>query len=95
MFFWTLAGQTLGMRLLGIRVIDFEGDPHLDMRTAVRRLFGVVLSILTLGIGFLMVLFSDRRRGLMDRIANTVVILVDREGQPVSASRRAALESRY
>ena len=53
LFFWTLAGQTLGMRLLGIRLIDFHGDPHLAMRTAVRRLFGVVLSVLTLGIGFL------------------------------------------
>jgi uncharacterized RDD family membrane protein YckC len=95
LFFWTLAGQTLGMRLLGIRLIDFRADPHLDMRTAVRRLIGVVLSVLTLGIGFLMVLFSDRRRGLMDRIANTEVILVDRDGQPESASRRAALESRY
>jgi uncharacterized RDD family membrane protein YckC len=95
LFFWTLAGQTLGMRLLGIRVIDFKGDPHLDMRTAVRRLVGVVLSVLTLGIGFLAVLVSDRRRGLMDGIANTEVILVDREGQPESAARRAAFASRY
>ena len=95
LFFWTLAGQTLGMRLLGIRIIDFREDPHLDMRTAVRRLLGDVLSVLTLGIGFLMVLVSDQRRGLMDRMANTEVILVDREGRPESAARRAALESRY
>ena len=95
LFFWTLAGQTLGMRLLGIRLIDFHGDPHLDMRTAVRRLFGAALSILLLGIGYLMILVSDRRRGLMDRIADTEVILVHRDGQPESASRRANLESRY
>jgi len=95
LFFWTLAGQTLGMRLLGIRLIDFQADPHLDMRTAVKRLFGAALSILLLGIGFLMILVSDRRQGLMDRIAHTEVILVDRDGQPESASRRAALESRY
>jgi uncharacterized RDD family membrane protein YckC len=95
LFFWTLAGQTLGMRLLGIRIIDFDADPHLDMRTAVRRLLGFVLSVLTLGLGFLAVLVSDRRRGLMDGIANTEVILVDRDGQPESAARRAALESRY
>jgi uncharacterized RDD family membrane protein YckC len=95
LFFWTLAGQTLGMRLLGIRIIDFHEDPHLDMRTAVRRLLGDVLSVLTLGIGFLMVLVSDQRRGLMDRMANTEVILVDREGRPESAARRAALESQY
>jgi uncharacterized RDD family membrane protein YckC len=92
LFFWTLAGQTLGMRLLGIRVIDFEGSPRLGSRTAVRRLIGIVLSVLTLGIGFIAVLFSDRRRGLADGIANTEVILVDRDGQPESAARREALE---
>jgi uncharacterized RDD family membrane protein YckC len=91
LFFWTLAGQTPGMRLLGIRLIDFDGSPRLTMRTAVRRLIGVVLSAIPLGLGFLMVLVSDRRRGLMDRIANTEVILVDRDGHPESAARRAAL----
>jgi len=92
LFFWELAGQTLGMRLLGVRLIDFEGSPRLSTRTAIKRLIGIVLSILTLGIGFLVVLFSDRRRGLMDRIANTEVILVDRDGRPESAARREALE---
>jgi uncharacterized RDD family membrane protein YckC len=92
LFFWTLAGQTLGMKLLGIRLIDFEGAPRLGSRTGVRRLFGIFLSVLTLGIGFVVVLFSDRRRGLPDRIANTEVILVDRDGHPESAARRAALE---
>jgi uncharacterized RDD family membrane protein YckC len=92
LFFWTLAGQTLGMRLLGIRLIESDRTPRLRRRTAIRRLFGVVLSILTLGLGFLVVLVSDRRRGLMDRMANTEVILVDRDGQPESAARREALE---
>jgi uncharacterized RDD family membrane protein YckC len=92
LFFWTLAGQTPGMRLLGIRLIDFEGSPRLGARTAIRRLVGIVLSVLTLGIGFLIVLVSDRRRGLMDRVADTEVILVDRDGHPESAARRAALQ---
>jgi uncharacterized RDD family membrane protein YckC len=92
LFFWTLAGQTLGMRLLGIRLIDFEGSPRLGSRTAIRRLIGIVLSVLTLGIGFIVVLFSDRRRGLADAMANTEVILVDRDGSPESAARREALE---
>ena len=91
LFFWTLAGQTLGMRLLGIRLVDFDGAPRLGARTAIRRLVGIVLSILTLGLGFLVVLISDRRRGLHDRIANTEVILVDRDGHPESAARRASL----
>ena len=88
--FWTLEGQTLGMRFLGIRLDDFDGTHRLSPRTAWRRLIGIGLSVLTLGIGFAVVLLSDRRRGLHDRIANTEVILVDRNGNPESAARRAA-----
>jgi hypothetical protein len=36
-----------------------------------------------------MILFSDRRRGLHDRIARTEVILVNRRGNPESADLRA------
>lgn len=92
LFFWTLAGQTLGMRLLGIRLIEADRTPRLSRRTAIRRLFGIALSVLTLGLGFLVVLVSDRRRGLHDGLANTEVILVDRDGRPESAVRREALE---
>lgn len=88
-FFWTLAGQTLGMRFLGIRLDDYDGSPSLSVRSAVRRLFGIALCLLSLGIGFLIVLISERRRGLHDRIARTEVILVDRQGRPESAELRA------
>jgi uncharacterized RDD family membrane protein YckC len=88
MFFWTLAGQTPGMRFLGIRLEDFDGTNRLSPRTAFRRLVGIGLCVLTLGIGFLIVLFSDRRRGLHDRFANTEVILVDRNGEPESSAHR-------
>ena len=56
---------------------------------ATRRLFGIVLAAIPLGAGFLMILFSERRRGLHDRIARTEVILVDRRGNPESAELRA------
>jgi uncharacterized RDD family membrane protein YckC len=88
-FFWTLTGQTPGMRFLGIRLDDFDGTPSLSPGTAFRRLFGVVLCILSLGIGFLVVLFNERRRGLHDIVGRTEVILVDRQGNPESADMRA------
>lgn len=91
-FFWTLAGQTPGMRFLGIRLEDYDRSNRLSSRTALRRLWGALLSVLTLGIGFLVVLWSDRRRGLHDRVANTEVILVDRKGNPESEADRAALD---
>ncbi|HEX7059655.1 MAG TPA: RDD family protein [Solirubrobacterales bacterium] len=70
--FWAGAGQTPGMRLLGIRLLA-RGSPEIGAGTAVRRLFGVGLCILTLGIGFLPILFTRRRIGLEDWIAGTEV----------------------
>ena len=92
LFFWTLAGQTPGMRLLGIRVIDAAGAPRLSPRTAIRRLVWTVIAVIPFGLGFLILLFSDRRRALQDWRANTEVILVDRDGHPEAAARRAAIE---
>jgi uncharacterized RDD family membrane protein YckC len=93
-FFWTLTGQTPGMRFLGIRLDDYDHTHRLSNRSALRRLWGMLLCVLTLGIGFLIVLWSDRRRGLHDRIANTEVILVDRRGNPESEAEREALDPR-
>jgi uncharacterized RDD family membrane protein YckC len=71
--FWVLAGQTPGMRLMGIAVTCERGEP-LTLGRGMRRLVGFVLSVLTLGIGFLLVLLDDRRRALQDVIAGTVVV---------------------
>jgi uncharacterized RDD family membrane protein YckC len=60
-FFWGLAGQTPGMRFLGIR-IEAAGDPHLGRRRARRRLGGLLLALLPLGLGLLWILVSDDRR---------------------------------
>lgn len=76
--FWALAGQTLGMRFLGIQ-LDAAGKRRIGARRAVRRLFGTALSVLTLGIGFAMVAFDDRRRSLADRLAGTEVIESERD----------------
>jgi uncharacterized RDD family membrane protein YckC len=71
--FWSLAGQTPGMRFMGIRVTDRTGATPGLVRS-LRRLVGMYLAALPLGAGFLMVLVDDRRRGLQDRIARTLVI---------------------
>jgi uncharacterized RDD family membrane protein YckC len=71
--FWASVGQTPGMRFVGIH-LEADGEPRIGRRLAVRRLYGVALCVLTLGLGFLGVLFSDRRRGLHDRIAGTDVL---------------------
>jgi uncharacterized RDD family membrane protein YckC len=71
--FWWLAGQTPGMRFMGIRVTDRQGTAPGFVRS-LRRLAGFYLSIVTFGAGFLLVLVDDRRRGLHDRLAGTLVV---------------------
>jgi uncharacterized RDD family membrane protein YckC len=75
---WTLAGQTTGMRLMSIRVERTNGGP-LSFRRAVQRLIGAVIAALPLFAGFLLILVDDRRKGLHDRLAGTVVVFLTEE----------------
>ena len=70
--FWSLAGQTPGMRLLRLRVRGPEERP-LGFWRAALRLVGLALAIIPLFAGFVPVLFDKRRRGLHDVIAGTTV----------------------
>jgi uncharacterized RDD family membrane protein YckC len=71
--FWSSAGQTPGMRLMRVRVRDPGGGTPSIGRSVVR-LVGLVLSIVPLFIGFVPVLFTERRRGLADFLAGTEVL---------------------
>ncbi len=74
--FWSAAGQTPGMRLLDLRVRTAAGGVPSVGRSIVR-LVGLVLSIVPLFAGFVPVLFDERRRGLADFLARTVVLYDD------------------
>ena len=71
--FWTTAGRTPGMRLLGLRVIGPDGG-HPGLVRSALRLVGLALAIVPLFAGFLPVLVDDRRRALQDFMARTVVV---------------------
>lgn len=76
--FWCLGGQTPGMRFLGIR-LDVR---RLPLARAVRRLIGLGLSIVTFGIGFLGIVFGERRRSWADRMGQTEVVYDERPRIP-------------
>jgi uncharacterized RDD family membrane protein YckC len=78
--FWSLAGQTPGMRLLGIDIVTYEGDRRIGLRRAFRRLVGLVLAVLPLGLGLFGVVMREERRGFQDRLAGTDVIYESRPG---------------
>src|SRR5918996_250108 len=74
--FWSFAGQTPGMRFLGL-VIHSHGSRRIGLRRAIRRLVGLVAGAVPLGLGFLGVLLGERRRGLADVFADTEVLYVE------------------
>jgi uncharacterized RDD family membrane protein YckC len=72
--FWSTTGQTPGARVMGIRVVCAGDGEPVRLRAAVVRLAGMALAALPLFAGFLLILVDDRRRGLQDRLARTVVV---------------------
>jgi uncharacterized RDD family membrane protein YckC len=76
--FWTLAGQTPGMRLLGLRVTSVDGG-SLRLGRALLRLGGMVLAALPLMAGYALILVDARRQGLHDKLARTLVLYVAEE----------------
>jgi uncharacterized RDD family membrane protein YckC len=71
--FWSTAGQTPGMRMMDLRVCTAGGELPGVGRSLVR-VIGLALAIIPLFAGFLPVLVDDRRRGLQDLLAGTVVL---------------------
>ena len=71
--FWSVLGQTPGLRLTGFRVVDHRGRSPSVLRSFVR-LVGLTLAIFLLFLGFLPVFFDRRRRALQDYLAGTDVV---------------------
>jgi len=74
--FWSTAGQTPGMRLMALRVMDYTGG-HPGVWRSFVRLIALGLCIIPLFAGFLPVLFDGRRRGMHDMLAHTVVVYAE------------------
>ena len=68
-------GATVGKMALGLRVVTDQGQ-RLTFLNATGRYFAKFISAIILGIGFLMIAFTDRKRGLHDMIAGTLVVKV-------------------
>lgn len=84
--FWALAGQTPGMRFLGIRL----DQRRLPLGHAFRRLIGLGLSFITFGIGFLGIVFGESRRSWADRMGRTEVVYDERRPTPAPWSTLSA-----
>jgi uncharacterized RDD family membrane protein YckC len=71
-YFWSVRGATPGKELLDLQVETEDGTSPLPLGRAALRAFGYLLSVASLGIGFLMVALTGS--GLHDRISSTRVV---------------------
>ncbi len=71
-------GQTVGKKLVGIRVVRVDGSPAGNLETAVRNLVRIVDFMPTAYlIGFVTMLFNSQARRLGDLAGGTLVVKVD------------------
>jgi uncharacterized RDD family membrane protein YckC len=66
-------GQTIGHRLLGLRVVTVQGSP-LGLGRAIFRYVGYWIGVLACGLGFLWVAFDSNKQGWHDKMAGTLVV---------------------
>ncbi|MBJ7473098.1 MAG: RDD family protein [Solirubrobacteraceae bacterium] len=85
---WTTSGQTVGMRMMGLKLVRPDGQSPSVCRSLVRY-FGRSLSILLLFGGYLMVLVHPQRRALHDVIAGTYVVYADATPERVTEALAA------
>lgn len=65
---------TAGQRLCRLKVIDAIDSGRISFLRGVLRVLAMILSGVTLGIGFFMAAFTERKRALHDMIAATYVV---------------------
>ncbi|MBM3861775.1 MAG: RDD family protein [Verrucomicrobia bacterium] len=69
----SLRQGTLGKRAMGMIVTDLKGN-QISFGKATGRYFGKFVSVFTLGIGYLMAAFTERKQALHDMMAGCLVV---------------------
>jgi uncharacterized RDD family membrane protein YckC len=84
-------GASVGKKLMGLRVLSEEGK-RIDFGTATGRFFAHFINGLTMGIGYLLMLFNSRSQCLHDIITGTVVVRAE-SVRPDSSSHQGIKRS--
>jgi uncharacterized RDD family membrane protein YckC len=91
---WTYfgKGQTLGKKLMRIRVVSLTHS-HLGFWHSIERSLGYGASILEGGFGFFQFFIYPNRQTLHDRIAETIVVKVEKPPAPRKSDKKTGQES--
>jgi uncharacterized RDD family membrane protein YckC len=74
LLFPLLRGQTVGKFLTGLSIVNRDGTPVRLVTIVIRHTIGYLLTVLTLGLGFVLSVFSPRGKALDDLISGTLVV---------------------
>ena len=75
-------GQTIGKRLLGLRVIRNNGGPITVRQVIIRNLFRIVLDYT--GVGVILIFMNKGCKRLGDMVAGTMVIVEEKQERPMT-----------
>jgi len=64
---------TIGKKVVGLRVTDMQGH-RISFAKATGRYFGMILSGMICFIGWIMIAFTEKKQGLHDMLAGTLVL---------------------
>ena len=94
-FFWAYStdGQTVGKRILKIKVVSRDGTP-LNWRKGLLRTVGYFLSSLPFGLGFLWALWDEDMQAAHDKIAGTCVVPASVQAESLQATYSQSLARR-
>ncbi len=68
-------GYSIGKKILKLRVAKESGKQPIGIVDAlIREVIGKFVSTILIGLGYLLIAFDDRKQGLHDKIAGTVVV---------------------
>jgi len=81
-------GQTVGMRVMGLRILSRDGGPATFAQLVIRSILLVLFTPLSLLVGIITMMFSRYRQRVGDHMAKTLVVRSSVE--PVQAPREFA-----
>jgi uncharacterized RDD family membrane protein YckC len=64
---------TVGKKAMGLKVVDMNGQ-RISFGRATGRYFGKIISAIILFIGYLMMIWDDKKQTLHDKMANTLIV---------------------
>lgn len=86
--FWALGGQTPGMRVLSIRLVQ-DGSRDVTLGRAIKRLFALAVALLPLGLGYFWIVRNPSRHAWHDTMTGTEIIYDEQQRAPYVAANAA------